>query len=155
MSMLVDNLMDLVDEIDDHGLGKISHSEDGHWVVGDDSHFPIQLEILSHIEQVIIYGTFVKNSGEPIYTPILSSMMLENMIGTTLTGYGICPGPVTFTIFSKVSTSTMTPPHLVELVSGIRQLIDYIRLSTSLSSEDADQMDKAETDRLLPTGQVH
>ncbi|NBR38699.1 MAG: hypothetical protein EBT93_04645, partial [Alphaproteobacteria bacterium] len=63
--------------------------------------------------------------------------------------------PLRQTIFSKVSTLTMTPAHLVELVSGIRQLIDYIRLSTSLRSEDADQMDKAETDRLLPTGQVH
>jgi len=37
----------------------------------------------------------------------------------------------------------------------MRQLIDYIRLSTSLSSDDADQLDKGETDRLLPTGQVH
>ena len=153
--MLVDNLMHLVDEINDHDLGKISYSEDGHWVLGDDSHFPIQLEPLSHIDEIIIYGTFVKNTGEPIYTPILASMMLENMIGTSLTGYGICPGPVTFTIFSKVSTLTMTPAHLVELVSGMRQLIDYIRLSTSLSSNDADQLDKGETDRLLPTGQVH
>lgn len=153
--MLVDNLMHLVDEINDHDLGQISHSEDGHWVLGDDSHFPIQLEPLSHIDQIIIYGTFVKSSGEAIYTPILTSMMLENMIGTTLTGYGICPGPVTFTIFSKVSNLSMTPPHLIELISGMRQLIDYVRLSTSLSADDNDPIDKIESDRLLPSGQVH
>lgn len=77
------------------------------------------------------------------------------MIGTTLTGYGICPGPVTFTIFSKVSTLSMTPPHLIELISEMRQLIDYVRLSTSLSADDNDPIDKIESDRLLPSGQVH
>ena len=59
--MSVNSLLLSLDEMGDHDLGKISHSEDGHWVLGDDSHFPIQIDPLLNIDEILIYGTFVKN----------------------------------------------------------------------------------------------
>ncbi|HCP18740.1 MAG: hypothetical protein CBC12_14265 [Candidatus Puniceispirillum sp. TMED52] len=153
--MSVNSLLLSLDEMGDHDLGKISHSEDGHWVLGDDSHFPIQIDPLLNIDEILIYGTFVKTSGEPIYTPILTSMMLENMVGTTLDGYGICPGPVTFSIYSKISIFAMTPEQMIELIAGMRQLIDYIRISTAVSGDYVDLPDRHENDTLLPPGMVH
>ena len=153
--MSVNSLLLSLDEMGDHDLGKISHSEDGHWVLGDDSHFPIQIDPLLNIDEILIYGTFVKTSGEPIYTPILTSMMLENMVGTTLVGYGICPGPVTFSIYSKISIFAMTPEQMIELIASMRQLIDYIRISTAVSGDYVDLPDRHENDTLLPPGMVH
>ncbi|MEC8728234.1 MAG: hypothetical protein VXX58_05590 [Pseudomonadota bacterium] len=153
--MTVHALILSLDEMGDHDLGKISHSDNGHWVLGDDNHFPIQIDPLISIDEVLIYGTFIKTSGEPIYTPILTSMLLENMIGTTLDGYGICPGPVTFFIYSKISIFAMTPEEMIELISGMRQLIDYIRLSTAISGDYGDRPERPDMDTLLPSGLVH
>jgi hypothetical protein len=82
-------------------------------------------------------------------------MMLENIIGTTLDGYGICPGPVTFSIYSRISIFAMTPEQMIELISGMRQLIDYVRLSTAISGDYGDRLDRPDTDALLPPGMVH
>ncbi len=82
-------------------------------------------------------------------------MLLENMIGTTLDGYGICPGPVTFSIYSKISIFAMTPEQMIELISGMRQLIDYIRLSTAISGDYGDRPERPDMDTLLPPGLVH
>ena len=52
--MSVHALISSLDEMGDHDLGKISHSENGHWVLGDDNHFPIQIDPLISIDEILI-----------------------------------------------------------------------------------------------------
>lgn len=153
--MSVNSLLLSLDDINDHGLGNISHSDNGHWVLGDDNHFPIQIDPLIRIDEILIYGTFIKTTGEPVYTPILSSMMLENIIGTTLEGFGICPGPITFSIYSKISILKMTTDEMIELIARMRQLIDYVRISVAITNDGGTRPDLADHDTLLPLGTVH
>ena len=49
----------------------------------------------------------------------------------------------------------MTPEQKIELISGMWQLIDYVRLSTAILGDYGDRPDRPDTYALLPPGMVH
>ncbi len=53
--MTVHALILSLDEMGDHDLGKISHSENGRWVLGVDNHFPIQIDPLILLDEILIF----------------------------------------------------------------------------------------------------
>ena len=59
-----------------------------------------------------------------------------------------------FHLFQDINFA-MTPEQMIELISGMRQLIDYIRLSTAISGDYGDRPERPDMDTLLPLGLVH
>ncbi len=83
-------------------LGIVNKIDDRHWIIGDHSVFPIQVELLDDDNSFLIYGTGVRATGEPVYTSFMVTLFVEGLFGHSLGRYGICPGAVTITIYQKV-----------------------------------------------------
>ena len=130
-------------------LGRMSRPDPGHWLFGDDHHFPIQIEQLAGGDHVLIYGSFAQTNGEAVYTPLLSAMLLENMIGFTMGKYGICSGVVSFTVFRKACIGKTKPQQMVCLVTEMRQKVEYLRSLRILNGEVAEVDEYGE--QALPT----
>lgn len=134
-------------------LGEMSMPDRGHWLFGDDDHFPIQIEQLRGGTHILIYGSFAQTDGEAVYTPLLSAMLLENKTGFTLGKYGICSGLVSFTLFRLVRIGKTTPQQVVEWVAEIREKVEYLRSLRILNGEEM-EVDEWDT-QLIPTVSTH
>ena len=80
-------------------LGKINKIDDRRWIIGDDETFPIQIELLEDKASFLIYGTGMRATGEPVYTPFMNTLFIEGLNGHSLGRYGISPGMFTITVY--------------------------------------------------------
>ena len=84
-------------------IGTVRQQSAKHWLIGEGEHFPLHIESLEQKNRFIIYGTGIRNSAEPVETPIMTTQFLENLVGYCLGNYGICAGPVTLTIYQVIT----------------------------------------------------
>ena len=88
-------------------MGPVVEADRGRWIIGDDAAFPVQLERLVEGDSYLLYSTAIRQTGAPVQSPLLKTMMLENLCGLNLGRYGICAGPVTLTLYQRITISTI------------------------------------------------
>ncbi len=96
------DLLSQIDDIDMGFTGDVKHVEKGRWIVGNEDNFPIQIELLEQKNRFIIYGTGVRETGAAVLSSIMATQFLEHLSGHSLGNYGICPGPVTLTVYQII-----------------------------------------------------
>ena len=106
MGSLVDLMNGLAAE-DDPDIGIVDHVEDHRWIIGDQDVFPVQIELLEGGQGFLLYATALRETSEPVLLPMMISLFIEGLNGHSLGNYGICPGPVTLTLYQKIAM----PPH--------------------------------------------
>ena len=110
MAALVDLLVRL-DEEKDQDIGFVDRVEDHRWIIGDHDVFPIQIERLESRDSFLLYSTAIRETSEPVLLPMMISLFIEGLNGHSLGNYGICPGPVTLTLYQKIS---ITPAYSLD-----------------------------------------
>lgn len=98
MSDLV-SILDQIGLVSSSNLGQINKIDDRRWIIGDDNIFPIQIELLEDKSSFLIYGTGMRSTGEPVFTPLMSTLFIEGLNGHSLGRYGISPGIFTITVY--------------------------------------------------------
>ena len=99
----VTQLLNLLDQIDTSFTGQVNRLSQNHWYIGENDVFPIHIETLVQSDRFIIYGTGMRETGEPIKNSIMTTQFLENLNGYSLGNYGICPGLVTLTVYQIIT----------------------------------------------------
>lgn len=92
-------VLDQMGSVSSAHLGTINKIDDRRWIIGDDDIFPIQIELLEDTSNFLIYGTGMRSTGEPVYTPLMSTLFIEGSNGHSLGRYGISPGMFTITVY--------------------------------------------------------
>ena len=110
MGPLVD-LMNRLQIENDPDIGMVDHIDDHRWIGGGHDIFPIQIEMLQGGDCFLLYGTALRETSEPVFLPLMISMFIEGLNGHSLGNYGICPGPVTLSLYQKI---TITPQFSFE-----------------------------------------
>lgn len=109
------SLLNKLETMDPVYTGPVDRINLNHWIVGGNEAFPIQIETLAQPERFIIYCTGVRETGAPIYTPLMKTQFLENLNGYVLGNYGICPGLVTMTVYQII---TMKPDFSLDRMAS-------------------------------------
>ncbi len=110
MGSLVDLMVRLEDE-SDPDIGMVDHVDDNRWIIGGQDIFPVQIEMLQGGTSFLLYGTALRETAEPVFLPLMISMFIEGLNGHSLGNYGICPGPVTLSLYQKI---TIPPRYSLE-----------------------------------------
>ena len=110
MGSFVDLMVRLEDE-SDPDIGIVDHIDDNRWIIGGQDIFPVQIELLQGETSFLLYGTALRETAEPVFLPLMISMFIEGLNGHSLGSYGICPGPVTLSLYQKI---TITPQFSLE-----------------------------------------
>ncbi|MCE2517454.1 MAG: hypothetical protein J4F41_06390 [Alphaproteobacteria bacterium] len=101
----MDDLLEVVESlalVDPKCIGPVQKVDDRRWIIGGEDIFPVQIELLEGDHGVLLYGTGIRATGEPVYAPIMITLFIEGLRGHSLGSYGICPGPVTITLYQKI-----------------------------------------------------
>ncbi len=83
-------------------IGMVNHVEDHRWIVGDHDLFPIHVEKLASEQGVLLYATILRETSEPVYLPLISTLFIEGISGHSLGRYGICSGPISLSLYQKL-----------------------------------------------------
>ena len=110
MGSFVDLMVRLEDE-SNPDIGTVDHVDDNRWIIGGQDLFPVQIELLQGEASFLLYGTALRETSEPVFLPLMISMFIEGLNGHSLGNYGICPGPVTLSLYQKI---TITPHYNLE-----------------------------------------
>ena len=105
MGSLVDLMVHLEDERDPD-IGLVDHIDDNRWIIGGQDIFPIQIELLQGGTSFLLYGTALRETAEPVFLPLMISMFIEGLNGHSLGNYGICLGPVTLSLYQKITITS-------------------------------------------------
>ena len=100
----------LADE-SDPDIGMVDHIDDNRWIIGGQDIFSVQIELLQGETSFLLYDTALRKNAEPVFLPMMISMFIEGLSGHSLGNYGICPGPVTLSLYQKI---TITPQFSLE-----------------------------------------
>lgn len=100
---VVMQILKQLNDIDTEFTGPVNSISHNHWIIGDDNIFPIHIETVAQPNRLIIYGTGMRDTGEPITNSIMTTQFLENLNGYSLGNYGICPGLVTLTVYQVIT----------------------------------------------------
>ena len=133
-------------------MGPVVEADRGRWIIGDDGVFPVQLERLVESDSYLLYSTAIRQTGVPVQTPLLKTMMLENLYGLNLGRYGICAGPVTLTLYQRITISTPSSAEgLAAMITCHRMLMDCY-IEGAFDSEDDQHLDlnQLETPMVIP-----
>lgn len=134
---LINNVLQSIENTGFDDLGPVEEVEKGHWIIGDDHIFPVQLERLAERETYLLYTTAIRQTGEPVYAPFIQTLFLENLSGHSLGRYGISAWPVTLTLYQWIRISSpASAERLAALITCHRMLMDCY-----LSSRDNDDDD--------------
>ena len=121
----VNSVLSKLEGMDTAYTGSVDRINLDHWIIGGDKKFPIHIETLTQLNRFIIYGTGVRETGAPIYTPIMTTQFLENLNGYALGNYGICPGLVTMTVYQIITVKfEYTPDKLASEIVCHRMLTE-------------------------------
>ena len=106
-------------------LGSVVTANDGRWIVGDDTLFPLQIEALLGGEKFLLYCTAMRSNGEPVYASLMKTLFVENLTGLSLGRYGISVGPVTLTIYQRFNLNKhFTTEKLAAMLACHRMLME-------------------------------
>ena len=106
-------------------LGSLVNVKNGHWVIGGDSLFPLQIEMLAEDNRYLLYSSAIRSTAEPIYVSLMKTMFIENLQGMSLGRYGICLGLVTITIYQQIKLDQInTNEKLAAMMTCHRMLME-------------------------------
>ncbi len=92
-------------QLDDCNIGTVQQVEDHRLIIGQADLFPVQIERMEQEDRFLLYATGVRETAEPVFLPMMITLFLEGLNGHSLGEYGICPGPVTVTLYQKIICS--------------------------------------------------
>ena len=133
-------------------MGPVVEADRGRWIIGDDAAFPVQLERLVESDSYLLYSTAIRQTGAPVQSPLLKTMMLENLCGLNLGRYGICAGPVTLTLYQRITISTPSSAEgLAAMITCHRMLMDcYIEGAFDAEDDQHLDLNHLETPMVIP-----
>lgn len=122
----IEQLMDVLQRKPRRNQGKIQTMEWDRWVMGVDIPLPIQVEKLEAEDQIILYVTALREKQEVVLAPLIVTLFLEGLSGSPISDnpmgrLGICPGPVTITVFQRLNIGGFSPARLSHAVNGFRR----------------------------------
>jgi hypothetical protein len=92
------------------------------WMSGSYEKFIVQLELLHHRNEAVIYSCLARDGSGPLKTPFLTMLMLEDTIAYAQTPYGICSGAATVTMFRFIDLTDMTATKLTQVIANSTNL---------------------------------
>ena len=133
-------------------IGVVVEAGPGHWVIGDEDILPVQLERLADGESYLLYATVVRKTAEPVYIPFIKTLFMEQLMGHCLGRYGICAGPVTITLYQKITIcSPASAERLAATIACHRMLMDcYIEGNIDLDDDAYLPVSQNETAMVIP-----
>jgi hypothetical protein len=133
-------LVDVLNELNSVGsdsLGAVNKIDESRWIIGGEDDFPIQIELLEGDGSFLIYGTGIRATSAPVFAPIMVTLFVEGLHGHSLGKYGICPGPVTVTIYQKLTWHPeYTPQRLAAEITCHRMLTECFLEGVLIESDD-------------------
>ena len=111
----------------------------------------MQLERLVESDSYMLYSTAIRQSGMPVQSLLLKTMMLENLYGLNLGRYGICAGPVTLTLYQRITISTPSSAEGLAAMIFHRMLMDcYIEGAFDTEDDQHLDLNQLETPMVIP-----
>ena len=106
------------------------------WMSGSCDHFIVQIELLHHRNEAVLYSCLARDGSGPLKTPFLTMLMLEDTIAYAQAPYGICSGAATVTMFKFIDFTNMTAAKLAEIIANFTNLnavifADYLESDVS------------------------
>lgn len=121
----------------DDSFGTIDQIEDHRWIIGDGDIFPVQIEELYSGNMALIYATALRETSEPVLLPMMITLFIEGLSGHSLGNYGICPGPITLTLYQKITLNENTQhDRLKAQIACHRLLMECFLMSEYDRSQD-------------------
>lgn len=72
------------------------------WMSGSFDHSIVQIELLHHSNEAVMYSCLARDDSGPLKTPFLTMLMLEDTIACAQAAHGICSGAATVTVFKFI-----------------------------------------------------
>ena len=106
------------------------------WMSGSYDHFIVQIELLHHRNEAVLYSCLARDGSGPLKTPFLTMLMLEDTIAYAQAPYGICSGTATVTMFKFIDLTNMTAAKLAQIIANFTNLnavifADYLESDVS------------------------
>jgi len=133
----VSGLMQRLCNSEDDDIGMVNHVEDQRWIVGDHDLFPIHVEELVNGQGVLLYATILRETSEPVYLPLISTLFIEGISGHSLGRYGICPGPISLSLYLKVDLNETDELEKLKSKIACHRLLVECFLETEMTNPEA------------------
>ncbi len=88
------------------------------WMSGSYDNFIVQIELLHHRNEAVIYSCLARDGSGPF----LTMLMLEDTIAYAQAPYGICSGAATVTMFRFIDLADMTATKLAQIIANFTNL---------------------------------
>ena len=103
---------------------------------GNYDHFIVQIELLHHRNEAVLYSCLARDGSGPLKTPFLTMLMHEDTISYAQAPYGICSGAATVTIFKFIDFTIITAAKLAQIIANFTNLnavifADYLKSNVS------------------------
>jgi hypothetical protein len=89
---------------------------------GSYDHFVVQIELLHHRNEAVLYSCRVRDDSVPLKTPFLTMLMLEDTIAYAQVPHSICSGAATVTMFKFIDLTNMTAAKLAQIIANSTNL---------------------------------